>query len=446
MFESRLQCWRLAVLAIALSLLVTGCGWPMLDFGPARTGYNPFETAIDANNVGQLREAWTTTNGNGSPVVAGGRVFVVDSGDQLENQLGYVRAFDAEGKRNCSGDPKICAPLWTATFPGFGATAPAVENGVVYVDTQYGLLAFDAAGVAGCSGLPTTCTPLWTGIATGLDLATPLVSNGVVYAGSTGGTLYAFDAAGSKNCARTNTPTTCAPLWTATTTDAIYAPPATANGVLYVGTLDDTASLYAFDADGVTNCSGSPKRCTPLWRGNRAIGSGPTRSAPAVADGKVFVGDTSMTAFDAAGTKNCSGTPKICSPLWDTPSLNAEFNGPAVAKGIVYGTYHAGALYTLDAEGLAGCSGTPTACNPLWSAKLGAGSASSASIANGVVYATGDTTLYSFDAEGIRGCSGSPKTCTPLWTGSGSNLYSPAISNGVVYASDGTRVHAYTVP
>ena len=187
---------------------------------------------------------------------------------------------------------------------------------------------------------------MWTGNATSINVASPLVWNGTVYAGSTNGTLYAFDAAGVTNCS--GTPKTCAPVWTATTGDSIYAPPAAANGVLYVGTLGDTTSLYAFDAAGITNCSGTPKTCTPLWRGNRPFG---VRSAPAIAHGVVYVGDTSITAFDAAGITNCTGTPTICSPLWDTPALNAEFNGPAVAGGVVYGSYFAGHLYTFDAGG-----------------------------------------------------------------------------------------------
>ncbi len=416
----------------------------MLDFGPERTGYNPTESAITAANVHRLREAWTTTAGTGATVVTGGRLFAVDSGDSLEHVPGYVRTFDASGETNCSGTPSICAPLWTATFTGSAAAAPAVVNGVAYVSTEVGLLAFDAAGVTNCSGTPKTCTPLWTGDATSIYEASPLVWNGTIYAASTQGTVYAVDAAGVKNCA--GTPKTCAPVWTATPGDSIHAPPAAANGVLYVGTLGDTTSLYAFDAAGVTNCSGAPRTCTPLWRGNRPLGSGPVRSAPAIANGVVYVGDTSITAFDAAGVTNCSGTPATCSPLWDTPALNAEFNGPAVARGIVYGSYFAGSLFTFDAAGISGCSGTPKACTPLWSASLSFASSSSASIANDVVYVTGNQTLYAFDATGVRKCSGSPKTCTPLWTGTGSSSYSPAITNGVVYAGDGTKVHAYTLP
>src|SRR6478672_4396985 len=86
---------RWPALLVASALLLAGCDWPMLGFGPARTGYNPTETAITAANVGQLREAWKTTVGSAPPVVAGGKLFVVNQGFVEGGTPGYVRAFDA---------------------------------------------------------------------------------------------------------------------------------------------------------------------------------------------------------------------------------------------------------------------------------------------------------------------------------------------------------------
>ncbi|HYL51372.1 MAG TPA: PQQ-binding-like beta-propeller repeat protein, partial [Acidimicrobiia bacterium] len=89
--------------------------------------------------------------------------------------------------------------------------------------------------------------------------------------------------------------------------------PAVANGVVYAGTDD---GLYAFDAKGGTNCSGTPKTCAPLWRSyQRNTGPG---VSPAVAVGMVYFSSEGGTleAYDAKGVTNCSGTPKICSPLW----------------------------------------------------------------------------------------------------------------------------------
>jgi outer membrane protein assembly factor BamB len=70
--------------------------------------------------------------------------------------------------------------------------------------------------------------------------------------------------------------------------------PAVANGLVYAGS--EVADLYAFDAAGVTNCSGTPKTCAPVWTG--ATGSGFVES-PAVANGTVYVGsgDSNLYAF-----------------------------------------------------------------------------------------------------------------------------------------------------
>ena len=111
-----------------------------------------------------------------------------------------------------------------------------------------------------------------------------------------------------------------------------------ASGVVYVGTDQGAFSgdnLEAFDAAGVTNCSGTPKTCSPLWLSDvttEAVG------APAVADGIVYVSEAAhieggqLAAFDASGNTDCSGTPKVCEPLWG----GVEGDGVAVANGLVY--------------------------------------------------------------------------------------------------------------
>src|SRR5262249_56700161 len=112
--------------------------------------------------------------------------------------------------------------------------------------------------------------------------SSPSVANGEVYVTSDSFTLYAFDAAGVTNCS--GTPTTCAPLWTSAAQN-VYSGPAVANGVVYVGSAD---GLDAFDAAGVDGCSGTPKRCSPLWSGT--TGGLPSPDYPAVANGLVYVG------------------------------------------------------------------------------------------------------------------------------------------------------------
>ena len=173
-----------------------------------------------------------------------------------------------------------------------GPEEPAVANRVVY-DNRY---TYDAAGTTNCSGSPKTCAPLWTA-ATGAGVMWTVVANGVVYAGSNDGKLYAFDAAGTTNCS--GSPKTCQPLWTATLpeADATWAP-AVANGVVYVGSDDEfTSSVAAYDAAGTTNCSGSPKTCQPLWTASTG-GFGSSASSPVVSHGVVYVsGEGKLYAF-----------------------------------------------------------------------------------------------------------------------------------------------------
>jgi hypothetical protein len=317
---------RHLVLVVALMLTAASCDWPMPRFGPARTGFTP-DTSISKDAVqSSMVLNWTGTTGNvriSSPAVANGLVYV------------GAFAFDAGGTTNCSGNPKTCTPLWTNTGgnPGISFSSPAVVDGVEYVGRDK-LYAFDAAGTTNCSGSPKTCTPLWTAETGNTTPGETTVAGGVVYVG--GDKLYAFDAAGTTNCS--GSPKTCTPLWTAPAGGDVSSP-AVAGGVVYVG----GDKLYAFDAAGTTNCPGSPKTCQPLW--NAPTTGRPV--SPAVANGVVYVssGDcnvlgecsTALAAFDAAGTTNCSGSPKTCQPLWDTTRASKDTpSSPVVARGAVY--------------------------------------------------------------------------------------------------------------
>jgi outer membrane protein assembly factor BamB len=306
------------------------------------------------------------------------------------------------------------------------------------------LYAFDAAGVAGCSGVPKMCAPLWTATTGGAVHSSPAVANGVVYVGSDDGNLYAFDAAGVAGCS--GVPKMCAPLWTAPTGGAVHSSPAVANGVVYVGS--DDGNLYAFDAAGVAGCSGVPKMCAPLWT---APAGGAVDSSPALANGVVYVGslDGNLYVFDAAGVAGCSGVPKMCAPLWTAPAGGAVRSSPAISKGVVYVGSDDANLYAFDATGVTGCSGVPKTCTPLWTAATGGPVRSSPAVANGVVYVgSSDQKLYAFDGSGVTDCAGLPKSCTPLWTTTtgGAVNSSPAIANALILVgSADDTVDAFTL-
>jgi outer membrane protein assembly factor BamB len=225
--------------------------------------------------------------------------------------------------------------------------------------------------------------------------------------------------------------------WSTVTGGQVSSSPAVANGMVYVGST--TGTVFAVNAR--TGATG--------WR---AVTGGAIFSSAAVVSGVVYVGsdDAYLYAFDANGTKNCSGTPKTCTPLWTAATHGAVRSSPAVVNGVVYVGSTDGNLYAFDANGTKYCSGTPKTCTPLWTAATHGAVRSSPAVVNGVVYVgSDDAYLYAFDANGTKYCSATPKTCTPLWTaptgvvgGSPAGIdSSPAVANGVVYvgAVEGER-------
>jgi outer membrane protein assembly factor BamB len=399
----------------------------MFGLGPAHTAYNAGENTIGLSNVGTLTQQWSAVidnennlvYGTSSPAVASGVVYVGSPNHNLY-------AFDAGGATNCSGTPKSCNPMWSASTGGAISSSPAVNGGLVLVGSGDGkLYAFDAAGNSGCSGTPKTCSPLWTTLTAG-TLASPSIANNTAYVGSADGKLYAFDATGTTGCS--GTPKLCAPLWTANTGAPIYGSPGVANGQVYVPS-SATNGLQVFDAAGQTNCSGTPKTCSPLWT---SAGGGAVESS-SIANGNVYVtGGRGLEVFDAAGITNCSGSPRTCSPLW-TGNVVTLSGSPAVAASSVY----LGA-FAFDATGNTGCTGSPKTCAWLWDG-FEVPTYGSPAVANGVVYMTlggSPSGLSAFDAAGVQNCSGTPKTCLPLWTANPGAIDSqPVIANGKVYAT-----------
>ena len=107
--------------------------------------------------------------------------------------------------------------------------------------------------------------------------------------------------------------------------------------------------MRVYDAAGVNGCSGTPKVCHPLWTDQLYSAGGPPVVANGVAYVTTFSYDQAETerapriqAFDASGTTNCSGSPKVCTELWRQPLGTADTffadEPPIVVNGMVYGT------------------------------------------------------------------------------------------------------------
>jgi outer membrane protein assembly factor BamB len=187
--------------------------------------------------------------------------------------------------------------------------------------------------VAAFDGSSAAATRRWTGLVPGV--AGPYVAAGggvvVVNANTTGGAaLFAFDAAGVRNCTRA-VPNVCLPVWQ---TDAVSIgferPPAIADGVVYrvIGN-----QLRAYDASGSTGCAGTPRVCQRLWIAD----AGPGATAPAVANGLVYTSanDGFVEAFDAEGATNCSATTRVCSAIWSA-DVNVNLGTVEVADGRLF--------------------------------------------------------------------------------------------------------------
>ena len=488
----------LAMVAAAWVLLLAGCDWSMYRGTTAHTGESFGESTIGVANVGALGQAWTTSdddqlgNDYGPPVVASGRLYV-----QLTDALA---AYDANGIVGCVGTPSECHPVWrTDTI----LSSPAIARGAVYGIADSGtpgsakvLRAYDAAGTTACAGSPPICQPLWTGLLGDgtINVSPPAIAGGNVYLTAATYDTYAvlaFDADGQQGCA--GDPKVCQPLWTATLGEtAPYISdgrrsPSVADGRVFVSGYDN--AVHVFDAAGQAACSGSPKQCGELWTAAVPLNCiDPSNfsvcgvSTPAVSGGHIYVsasgsGDTGgVYVFDASGMSSCSGSPKVCAPLWRTNG-GGSIEPPAVANGVVLAVGESpvdssSRLRAFDAAGVRGCSGTPTICAPQWQStttfiNLRGLTVRAPVVAKGVVYTTSVTGamcagpfcsvirhLYAFDVAGVQNCTGAPKQCAPLLDLTPPrdvNAFTePIVANGVLYVGErelglpsARVVHAY---
>jgi hypothetical protein len=230
----------------------------------------------------------------------------------------------------------------------------------------------------------------------------------------------------------------CSPLWTApVSADTTIV--TVSGGIAYALTGSNSAqTVVALSSSGTTGCSGTPTVCTPLWEyalsypvqngsGQYVTVSGSTLYVGTAEVVSVTDVEGNVEAFDATGSSGCSGTPKVCSPLWagESPSSGP----PLVGDGVAFSTPFSQSLpvAAFDADG-------SNCCNPLWESSI---DVTPLAIAGSVLYATNPQNVFAFDATGNAGCSNS--VCTPLWsTGrpNGSSALGTAIvANGTLYVT-----------
>jgi outer membrane protein assembly factor BamB len=234
-------------------------------------------------------------------------------------------------------------------------------------------------GVQPGPGLASPAKIPWEFQTTSAIFSSPAVVDGVVYVGSLDNSVYALDSHSGPA------------LWQFTTGGGILSSPAVANGVVYIGSED--TNLYAIDA----------KTGRERWRFPTGAA---VSSSPAVVDGVVYVGgmDTYIYAINAESGEE----------IWKV-RVGQAFSSPAVVDGVVY-IGAAQTLYALDAK----------TGEEKWRAQTGGPVESSPSIAGESVFIGNDAgTVLAVDRE----------TGTELWRFQAQDavLSSPAVANGMVY-------------
>jgi outer membrane protein assembly factor BamB len=385
---------RLTVVVVATAMLVLGatsCDWVQFRGVASRSGAS-YDSSIGLDNVGGLVPHWTGATGGpvaSSPSVSKNAVYVGSQDDKLysfDESTGALKwsvttggsiesspAVDTTQVYVGSDDHHLYAirlsnhtVAWSAnidpSFAGLG-TSPALFSGDLYVASARGVVAYTTDG-----------TPLWTTPLTSSgSLSSPAVANGLVFVASyDDGTVWALHA------------DTGAVAWTATapgtrsSCSATTSTPAVTGGVVYVGLCPaaDQRSLFAFDAS-----TGSLD-----W----STGTTPVSDSPAVVSGVVYAGSSStntLAAYDAS-----TGALR-----WTGALGGAVESSPSFANGVIYVGTDDGHLSAFDAAGTNGCAGTPTTCEPLWTEKTGGAVRSSPTIANSLVFVgSDDGNLYTY--------------------------------------------------
>lgn len=328
--------------------------WPQFHHGTFRHGEAPHENVLGPDNVAQLKLLWSVPTGvyvdlalQGSPVVAGGLVYVLTSA----YKQGRLLALDA-----ATGTQRWAQPIGVSL--GCSAT-PSVARGRVYAPASGRLVAYDArsGAVQWREGEYVICGPT----------STPTVMAGRVFTTTTGlPVLQARDAVSGKL------------LWQREVCIDVpdsgchyatnFAPLAAGDGSVYVTNYVGGVAAYAADS-GVQRWSRFISAYTidaaPVLEGdvmyvsvhdgylyalNRHTGAtlwttrtgDHNHSTPALADGTLYLGSdgNGVMAIDA----------QTGAVRWQQGALGVVRSSPAVANGVVYVTAGDGRLYALRAQ------------------------------------------------------------------------------------------------
>jgi outer membrane protein assembly factor BamB len=357
--------------------------WPQYHYGPDHTGFNPYESVLGPETVGNLTTRWkgSEVDPYTAPVVANGKI--------------YISSFDGENWNMTAFDAGTGSRLWS--YPAWTSGVPAVVNGVIYVGSYEGFYALNAntgallwsyplggylSATAVVNGVvyvgsnlyvsaldATTGALLWNFFVGNYDygFASPVtVADGIVYAGSEYQySVYALDAG------------TGTPLWQFVTSDFVRYPAAVANGMVYVPA---GGNIYALNAN-----TGAL-----IWMHESNTNNA---NSPAVANGVVYAGNgLSVDAFDAV----------TGALLWQSAVGGENLSSPVVANGVVYFGSEDHNVYALNAS----------TGEVLWNYTTAARVEVTPVVVNGMVYIADES--FNFYAFGLPDQQMSEKFSPPL--------------------------------
>jgi len=247
----------------------------------------------------------------------------------------------------------------------------------------------------GC-GRISTAQLKWRFQTEGGIISSPAVADGVVYVGSSDNSLYAVDAAGGEL------------KWRFETEGNVYSSPAVVDGVVYVGSYDKR--LYAIDAD-----TGEL-----IWQYEAYDYIG---STPSVVDGVVFFGDRNGFIY-AVDTKQ--GEEK-----WIASTMPSSFSSPVVYEDLVYFA-SGGRLYVFNKEtgelsDQNGCMDYLGESHPFPS--IGINDCSLPTVIDGVIYSGH---IFNLNTHFTENCRFNWSFDTGYFVNS-----TPAVAKGVVYCVSG---------
>ena len=317
--------------------------WPIYGYDRARTKF------LDAQKVRPpFRKLWKYNQDElieFAPVIHGQRMYLID------NDGVYIAL-----------NVKTGQVIWKKRLANLNASSPAFSNGVLY---SVSLDPAQAIAVSANSG-----KVLWRKKLPGRAESSPMVIGDRMYFGSEPGTFFALDTANGKT------------VWQTQLGGEVKAAPAFDKGTLFVG--DYGGKFWALRAsDGAVRWQSSD-----LGTG---FGNGRFYSTPAVAFGRVYVGnvDGRVYSFDQ----------KTGETAWTFSAGNYVYSGIAVAqtkgtKPTVYFGSHDRNAYAVDAQ-----SG-----KLVWKSAPGGQVSGPATVIGGVVYMStfsGDSTI-GFDIRSGR--------------------------------------------